>query len=89
MLFRSIDYMSGSAVVILTADNGTQLFSTTVTSFPVPINLSGIRDSQGGVVTISYETSVQEEIVDENGNITTQIKQIPQTETIPVVFTVE
>ena len=63
--------------------------STTVTSFPVPINLSGIRDSQGGVVTISYETSVQEEIVDENGNITTQIKQIPQTETIPVVFTVE
>ena len=60
-----IDYMSGSAIVILTADNGTQLFSTTVTSFPVPINLSGIRDSQGGVVTISYETSVQEEIVDE------------------------
>ena len=81
--------MSGSAIVILTADNGTQLFSTTVTSFPLTINLSGIRDSQGGVVTSSSETSVHAELVDDNGTITTPIQQIPNTATFSAVFTVE
>lgn len=84
-----IDYQSGNATVTLIADNGTQLFSTTVTSFPVAINLNGIKGSQGGVVTIAYQTSAEEQVTDANGNLTTQITQIPQTESIPVNFTMD
>lgn len=84
-----IDYQSGEASVVLTADNGTQLFSTVVTSFPVAINLNGIKGSQGGEITISYHVSAEQEVTDENGNVTNQVTQVPQVEKIPVNFTVE
>ncbi|MFI3177516.1 MAG: Stk1 family PASTA domain-containing Ser/Thr kinase, partial [Eubacteriales bacterium] len=47
------DYVSGEAVVTLVTDAGVELFNTTVTSFPVPINISSITGSSSGMIQIA------------------------------------
>lgn len=84
-----IDYQSGNATVIAVADNGVQLYNGTHTSFPVPINVSGIKGAQAGKVTITYTVSAEEQVTDENGNVTTQTKQVQQTQEQVVNFTKE
>lgn len=71
------DYHGGTAEVVLTATDGTQLwYSQNVDSFPVTINLNGFSaTSPYGVVTISYLKNVEEQVVDSDGNISTQTNQ--------------
>ena len=64
------DYESGNASVVLTAaDTGKVLFSTTTTSFPVAINISGIETSDTGILTISYHVPMNPPQTDEDGNV--------------------
>lgn len=71
------DYQGGTAEVVLTGADGTQLwYSQNVESFPVTINLTGFSsNSPYGVVTISYLKAVEEQVVDSDGNTTTQTNQ--------------
>ncbi len=63
------DYVSGNAGVVLTAaDTGKVLFSTTTTNFPVTINISGIKTSDTGILTISYHVPVNPPTTDADGN---------------------
>lgn len=72
------DYSGGNAEVILTTADGTQQlwYAQNVTSFPVQINLNGFASSsEYGVVTISYLKNVEEQVMDADGNTSTQTKQ--------------
>ncbi|MCH5250281.1 MAG: Stk1 family PASTA domain-containing Ser/Thr kinase [Lachnospiraceae bacterium] len=86
------DYRDGMsvAVTVITAD-GTQLLNTQTTSFPVPINYSGIKSSMG---TIQFRFTVTTEATtttDPNtGEITTiEGTTMEKTVTREVVFTAE
>jgi len=79
------DYESGNASVVLTAaDTGKVLFSTTTTSFPVAINISGIETSDTGILTISYHMPVNPPQTDADGNVVSS-KVTAQEKTIQFV----
>ena len=79
------DYESGNASVVLTAaDTGKVLFSTTTTSFPVAINISGIETSDTGILTISYHVPVNPPQTDADGNVVSS-KVTAQEKTIQFV----
>lgn len=62
-------YQGGSAQIVLRSNtDGTELFSTSTDSFPVPIVLTNIWGVSGGTVTVTYTVYVQQESVDEAGN---------------------
>ncbi len=65
------DYVSGTeATVILTTNAGVELKRETTSSFPVSMNISGIADSESGVVSIIYKVTIPgTTTTDENGNI--------------------
>ncbi len=84
---KPVEYVSGSASIVLTTEAGDMLYSTTTTVFPVAININGIHNSSKGVITIVYNINVSETTTDGDGNTVTQTTQVPQTETIPVTFT--
>ncbi|MBR6095184.1 MAG: Stk1 family PASTA domain-containing Ser/Thr kinase [Lachnospiraceae bacterium] len=65
-------YQGGSANVRLLAPDGTELFNTTVDSFPTPINLSRIYGVSRGKVVVTYVITFDEEYTDENGNPATR-----------------
>lgn len=65
-------FTTGTANVVLTAPDGSELWNTTVSSFPVQINLSNIYAVPKGKLTITYTVYVQEEVYDEAGNMTIQ-----------------
>lgn len=71
------DYQGGTAEVVLTSADGTQLwYSQNIDSFPVTINLNGFTSSSPyGVVTISYLKNVEEQVVDSDGNTSIQTNQ--------------
>lgn len=81
-----VDYISGEATVILTTDDGEELYRDTVTGFPVDIHINGITTATEGEVTIIYNVSVAESYIDENGNTQTRTTQKAQTEIIAIVF---
>ncbi|MGN0327055.1 MAG: Stk1 family PASTA domain-containing Ser/Thr kinase [Lachnospiraceae bacterium] len=66
------NYAGGDAVVVLKGMDGTQLWSTTTSSFPVEINVSNIFAMSSGEVYITYNVLEQREVTDEAGNITVQ-----------------
>lgn len=83
------DYVSGEAVVTLVTDAGVELFNTTVTSFPVPINISSITGSSSGMIQIAYTVTVDDIVTDENGVSSVQTIYVQQTELISIDFTTE
>lgn len=64
------EYVPGSeATVILSTIDGLELKKETVTSFPVPLNITGITGSGDGVIEIQYKVSVPgTTVTDDNGN---------------------
>lgn len=70
------DYETGSASIVLTADNGVELYNNTYPSFPVDINVGPIRDSQAGELLITFYVTVEAE---------QEVRIVRQ----PVVFTKE
>jgi serine/threonine-protein kinase len=81
-----VDYISGEATVILTTDDGEELYRDTTTGFPVEIHINGITTATEGTVTVIYNVSVAENYIDEFGNTQTRTTQKAQTEIIPIVF---
>lgn len=64
------EYIPGSeAVVILSTIDGLELKKETVTSFPVPLNITGITGSGDGVIEIQYKVSIPgTTVIDDSGN---------------------
>ncbi len=65
------DYVSGTeATVILTTNAGVELKRENTSNFPVSMNISGIADSDSGVVSIIYKVTIPgTTTTDENGNV--------------------
>jgi len=86
------DYVSGTeATIILTTKEGVELKRETTSTFPVSMNISGIADSDSGIVSIIYKVTIPgTTTTDENGNMidipaTTEERTITRT----VTFTQE
>lgn len=57
-ILEDAEYKAGTpTLVVLTTLEGQELLRTTVTSFPVPVNYSGIKGSGVGVVTFVYDVT--------------------------------
>ena len=67
------DYKSGDEVKItITKDDGSVLFETTTTSFPVPVNMTSITGSSKGKITLTYKVTLEGTTVDNgDGTVTT------------------
>ncbi len=65
------EYVSGTdCTVILTTNAGVELKREITSNFPVSMNISGIADSDSGVVSIIYKVTIPgTTTTDENGNI--------------------
>ena len=79
-------YTGGTATVILTAPDGSELWNTTVSAFPVQINLSQIYAVPKGTLSITYTVFVQEEVYDAAGNMTIQNVPAQDTYTQEIAF---
>jgi len=79
-------FTGGTATVILSAPDGSELWNTTVSSFPVQINLSRIYAVPKGTLSITYTVYVQEEVYDEAGNMTIQNVPAQDTYTQEIAF---
>lgn len=79
-------YTGGSATVILTAPDGSELWNSTTASFPVQINLNNIYAVPKGTLTITYTIYVQEEVYDAAGNATIQNVPAQDSYSYEVVF---
>lgn len=73
-------YKGGDAVVVLRAQDGTELFNVTTSSFPQPINISQYFGPPRGTVAVAYTIYVQEEQFDEAGN-SLGIAEVPAIDT--------
>ena len=56
----------------LKGSDGSQLFQTTTSTFPVAINVSNIYSIASGEYTITYNVSKPTEVTDAEGNVTVQ-----------------
>lgn len=65
------DYVNGTdTTVILTTNAGVELKRENTASFPVSMNISGIADSDSGVISIIYKVTIPgTTTTDENGNV--------------------
>lgn len=64
------DYQGGNATVVLSAaDTGAILFNTTTSTFPVAINISGIKTTDTGIITITYSVPVNPPETDADGGV--------------------
>lgn len=64
--YNTDSLQAGVRVTIAKAD-GTVLFDTTTTSFPVSVSLENIQDSPTGTITLTYTVTIEEKTTDENG----------------------
>ena len=67
------DYVSGTeVVVVLAASDGTELYRTTTSAFPLNMNVAGITGAEEGLITFFYKVEVADTTTtDENGNVIT------------------
>ena len=72
------DYAGGDAQVVLKGSDGSQLFATTTSSFPVDININGIFGISAGELWITYNINQPQEVTDSDGNVTVQNVQVSQ-----------
>ena len=82
------DYAGGDAQVVLKGSDGSQLFATTTSSFPVEININSIFGIDAGELYITYNVNEPQEITDSDGNVTVQNVQVSKTYgPHPITFT--
>ncbi|MCQ2518481.1 MAG: PASTA domain-containing protein [Lachnospiraceae bacterium] len=81
------NYSGGNANVVLKAMDGTELFNTMTSSFPVDIILNQIYAVPKGTVYITYTVYVDEEGFDEFGNPTLSTVAAQDTYSYEVTFT--
>ena len=80
-------YAGGTAKIILTGSDGTQLYNSDTTAFPVDIVISNIQGASSGELQITYTIEQEQEITDADGNVTLQKIQVATTsEPIHVEF---
>ena len=61
----------GDTVVLATAD-GQEIYRTTTSAFPLPMNVAGITGAESGLVTFFYYVDLPATTTtDENGNVVT------------------
>ena len=67
------DYVSGTEVtVVLATSDGQEIYRTTTSAFPLPMNVAGITGAESGLVTFFYYVDLPATTTtDENGNIVT------------------
>ena len=67
------DYVAGTEVtVVLATADGKEIYRTTTSSFPLPMNVAGITGADSGVVTFFYYVDLPATTTtDESGNIIT------------------
>lgn len=81
------DYQGGNATVVLSAaDTGAILFNTTTSTFPVAINISGIKTTDTGIITTTYSIPLNPPETDADG-VTVSSKLVASEQ--PVQFTKE
>ncbi len=82
------DYAGGDAQVVLKGSDGSQLFATTTSSFPVEININSIFGIDSGELFITYNVNEPQEVTDGEGNVTVQNVQVSKTYgPHPITFT--
>jgi len=72
------DYAGGDAQVVLKGSDGSQLFATTTSVFPVDININNIFGISSGELWITYNINQPQEVTDAEGNVTVQNVQVSQ-----------
>ena len=67
------DYVSGTEVtVVLATSDGQEIYRTTTSAFPLPMNVAGITGAESGLVTFFYYVDFPATTTtDENGNVVT------------------
>ena len=67
------DYVSGTEVtVVLATSDGQEIYRTTTSAFPLPMNVAGITGAESGLVTFFYYVDLPATTTtDENGNVVT------------------
>ncbi len=84
------DYAGGTATIVMTGSDGSQLFNQTTESFPVTISISGLKGVSYGDVVITYEVAQNQEVTDADGNVTIgSVMKQQITDPIRVEFTRE
>ena len=67
------DYVTGTEVtVVLATADGQEIYRTTTSAFPLPMNVAGITGAESGLVTFFYYVDLPATTTtDENGNVVT------------------
>ena len=67
------DYVSGTEVtVVLATSDGQEIYRTTTSAFPLPMNVAGITGAESGLVTFFYYVDLPATTTtDESGNVVT------------------
>ncbi|MBR3516792.1 MAG: Stk1 family PASTA domain-containing Ser/Thr kinase [Lachnospiraceae bacterium] len=83
------DYAGGDAGIILVEPtSGQQIWSTTTSSFPVQINITGLENISDGIISINYHANQEQTVTDVNGNVSVVPVQVTKTaDPIVVQFT--
>lgn len=79
-------YVGGMANVVLRTADGSELYNTSTTEFPVRINISNIYAVPKGVVSVTYTIYIPEEVPDGMGGVTVQNVPAEDTYTYDVNF---
>lgn len=87
---NDIDYKGGDATVVLIGSDGSIIWkSASPTVFPVNINMTGIQNISSGKIIVSYKVTITSQIIDANGNSTTQSTEEARSAEESVVFVKE
>ncbi len=73
-------YQGGSATISLKEENGSPIWQDTTDTFPVDINITGIFMISKGILTIDYTVTEDQEVYDEEGNMSVQQVQVQKTQ---------
>ena len=69
-------YQGGNATITLKDEYGEKLWAATTDTFPVEINVTGMYMRSWGTITIDYVVTEDQEVYDEEGNVSVQQVQV-------------
>lgn len=72
-------YQGGNATITLKDEYGEKLWAATTDTFPVEINVTGMYMRSWGTITIDYTVTEDQEVYDEEGNMSVQQVQVQKT----------
>ncbi len=78
------EFQSGTEVkVVITGLDGKELYNSTTTSFPLPVNIWNISGCNSGILTLTFDITTEPETeVDEDGNETIVVPGKTETQVI-------